>query len=565
MFGFRYFGWLFFGDSTDAGVTPPEPPTPAPLVTYETLVVPCQKRDCASDLTGDGISDFQLYSLQNPATQIPDPLPLVECTKRLCADISGIGPASDLTIYNIQNALFFNGTPLSFVVECPPGYYCRPGLFPMTFTYPTGTFIIPIPPPTQSSFPIVLSLQGCQGVVTVTLPAGSSQAAIKNASQLLISQVAAQQAKCDAKPFYSSPLPLEITFTDPADYICVGAAYSSSILATVQPNFLVTNTAAWAPIDFNIINQPSWMSASQTATTALLQGTPTAIGPVTFTLQAMAQTNNPNDPAAFGQKNYTINVVGITASSPLPNATSGAAYSQVLDASSIPGVLSWSVISGALPTWMNLNSTTGELYGTPAPADVGIIDNFTAQVTNGTATCSKVFDVKTVAADVLCAVFNNLVWLPPRTYGVGTASGTSAGNSISASTSQPGTVDCSATGGSIIFEGSVVVSEAMSCCISGTINGDYYSVDGAAAYSVISIQVDYNIYYNLLYEYISSTGTIQAFNFPFTIPAPGSVRITVMCDSGGAPGPASGYYPFDCSPMAPASSATYTVLIGSCP
>ena len=104
---------------------------------------------------------------------------------------------ADLTVYNLQDALFFNGTPLSILVSCPPGYQCNSLSGTLIFTYPPGTFQFPKPPGGAGN-PLVFSLRGCSSVVTIVLPAGSSVAAQNAAAQQVISQVAAQQAQCDA-------------------------------------------------------------------------------------------------------------------------------------------------------------------------------------------------------------------------------------------------------------------------------------------------------------------------------------------------------------------------------
>lgn len=109
----------------------------------------------------------------------------------------------DLVQYSLQDAIAFNSGTLSFVVDCPVGFSCPPGSFPITINFPPGTFTVILPPTTggnDNNQPIVLSLQGCQSLITITLPAGSSQAAINAAAQSIIMQVAAQQAQCNVTP-----------------------------------------------------------------------------------------------------------------------------------------------------------------------------------------------------------------------------------------------------------------------------------------------------------------------------------------------------------------------------
>jgi len=217
MFGAYYFGWPYWADSPSVVVVPPVP-TPSPTYTYQTLVVPCRVRIC-SDVTGRTMpDDFSLSRLQE-IFQAIEPVPLVECRTRRCEEITGISDSNDLQIYNLQDALFFNGTPLSIAVTCPPGYQCSSLSGTLVFTYPPGTFQFPVPQ-TNGRFPIALSLRGCMTsatfnstgstftgtitlqstgcVVGITLPAGSSFAAQQAAANEIIAEVARQQAYCDA-------------------------------------------------------------------------------------------------------------------------------------------------------------------------------------------------------------------------------------------------------------------------------------------------------------------------------------------------------------------------------
>lgn len=117
------------------------------------------------------------------------------CVK--CQLINCTNPA-DIAIYSLQDALFFNGVPLTFVVNCPEGQVCQPGVYPKTVTYPPGTFVVPNPPPC-SGFPIVMTVQGCKGPVTRTLPCPSSNGAIQAAANEIIMELGQQQAECDSE------------------------------------------------------------------------------------------------------------------------------------------------------------------------------------------------------------------------------------------------------------------------------------------------------------------------------------------------------------------------------
>ena len=330
---------------------------------------------------------------------------ILECRTRRCSDITGLTDTGDLQIYNLQDALLFNGVPLSLIAQCPTGYFCPPGVFPHVFTYPPGTFSVFQPPPNQP-FPTVLSGTGCESLVTRIAPAGASAATIAALAASIIAELAAQQARCDAIFIAGPVLPRVISLSDVAATTCLNALFAATVTASASPS--------GAPYTMTLTNAPGWMTAVQNpaGTQLILGGTPAAFGVVTFTVTATAS-------GYFGSKTYSLNVVGIATASPLPNATDGVAYSEVLDGSSLGAILTWSVITGALPGWLNLNSVTGALFGTPGPGDVAV-SNFTIQVTNGTATCSKAFTLEVVAA--AGCPFTDIAWDAPILIGIAAGS-----------------------------------------------------------------------------------------------------------------------------------------------
>ena len=105
-----------------------------------------------------------------------------------------------------------------------------------------------------------------------------------------------------------------------------------------------------------------------------IQGTPTASGLFSFTVQVTDQNNNE------ATKALSLNILmplQVTTTS-LPNGTNNAAYSQTLAASGGQTPYSWTKISGALPAGLTL-ATNGLISGTPTTNG---IFNFTAQVTD---------------------------------------------------------------------------------------------------------------------------------------------------------------------------------------
>jgi hypothetical protein len=93
---------------------------------------------------------------------------------------------------------FFAQQSYSFLLDCPPGYLCFPGFYPIVITIPP----IDIPPVTQTGDRF--SIYGCQGMVSAPIPFGISVFATQQIVNGLFAQWAFQEAQCRLK---KSPAP----------------------------------------------------------------------------------------------------------------------------------------------------------------------------------------------------------------------------------------------------------------------------------------------------------------------------------------------------------------------
>ena len=137
----------------------------------------------------------------------------------------------------------------------------------------------------------------------------------------------------------------------------VGVPYSRPVQATGGSGTLTWTISAGA-LPAGLTLDPA---------TGLISGTPTAPGTSSFTVRA-ADTGGQSDEQPLS---ITITVIpppgtppDITTTS-LPAGTVNQVYNHPVDATGGTGALTWSIFAGALPAGLTLNSTNGEISGTP--------------------------------------------------------------------------------------------------------------------------------------------------------------------------------------------------------
>ncbi|MHC4713671.1 MAG: putative Ig domain-containing protein, partial [Planctomycetota bacterium] len=167
-----------------------------------------------------------------------------------------------------------------------------------------------------------------------------------------------------------NPPPLEITTTTLPDGQ-VGVAYSQNLQATggITPY-------SWAVISGSL---PAGLSLN--SSTGEISGTPTTPETANFTVEV----TDSDAPPSTDQQALSIHIdpetLNITTAS-LPDGQIDLAYSETLQATGGITPYSWAVISGSLPAGLSLNSSTGEISGTPT---TGGTSNFTVEVTDSDA------------------------------------------------------------------------------------------------------------------------------------------------------------------------------------
>lgn len=195
---------------------------------------------------------------------------------------------------------------------------------------------------------------------------------------------------------------------------CIGAAFSS-LFAASSGNQPVTYNVVAGSVPPGVLLSQSTPTQQVPSTVLIFSGTPTAVGDYPFTVQATDSIGG------VIQKTFIISIYGIITGSELDDATLNSAYSTTFTPSpNLTGALTYSIVGGSLPDGLTLNSSTGEISGTPTVDGAYQIN---VRVSNGTVSCNKVFDLFVDSAGPCELFYRNIVWDPVNASGT-SASGT---------------------------------------------------------------------------------------------------------------------------------------------
>ena len=166
----------------------------------------------------------------------------------------------------------------------------------------------------------------------------------------------------------------------------VGAAYTATLVSTGDPTITWSITAGTLPAGLTL-----------NAANGAITGTPTTAGTFTFTVTA---TND----AGYATRVLEIEIATdlppvpptITTAT-LPAGRVDVVYTATLEATGDTPI-TWSVTPGTLPTGLTLNTTTGEITGTPTAS--GIFP-FTVTATNNAGTDTKELSITITPAQIV--------------------------------------------------------------------------------------------------------------------------------------------------------------------
>ena len=221
---------------------------------------------------------------------------------------------------------------------------------------------------TTGSLPAGLSLNSATGAITGK-PTGPQVGAISFTVTVTDSENPTKTASASLSITISAPT-LTIT-TSSLSAGVINQSYSATVAATggVTP-YTWSISSASLPAGFSI-----------NSSTGAITGTPTATGTSSFTVQVI-DSETPTQQTSAKGLSITINnsaPVQVTTTS-MPAGVINTSYTNgFLTASGGTQPYTWSISSGSLPSSLTLNTSTGQISGTPTAVGTS---NFTAKVTD---------------------------------------------------------------------------------------------------------------------------------------------------------------------------------------
>jgi len=217
---------------------------------------------------------------------------------------------------------------------------------------------------------------------------------------------------------------LTITVTGTTSTLSITTTTLNPPTATVGVGYgaqqAVTATGGQTPYSWSASGLPNGMNIN--ATTGAVFGTPTVAGTFNFTVTVQDSSG----PQQTVSKVLTITVTGATSTLSIttttlnpPTATVGVGYGAQQAVTATGGQTPYSWSASGLPNGMNINTTTGAVFGTPTVAGTF---NFMVTVQDSSSpqqTASKVLTITVSAATSTLSITTTTLNPPTATVGVG--------------------------------------------------------------------------------------------------------------------------------------------------
>jgi hypothetical protein len=155
-----------------------------------------------------------------------------------------------------------------------------------------------------------------------------------------------------------------------ASYACVRANQIQACIGDIETTACEGDAYFALLVASGIVEPIVWSLTSGTLPAGLtladdsISGVPTTGGSSTFTVGVTGISSATGDPVSV-VRSFTIKVMQITTTSPLPNGDKDDPYEEALSAVGNIGALVWSIVSGQLPDGLTLHPVNGVISGTP--------------------------------------------------------------------------------------------------------------------------------------------------------------------------------------------------------
>ena len=239
----------------------------------------------------------------------------------------------------------------------------------------------------SGSLPAGLSLSPTKGILSGT----PTTAGVSN---FIIS------VQDSSSPAQTASQPFSITVAG-ASVSALGISTSSIPSATSGQSYsaVLSATGGAAPYTWSLTSGslPSGISLSSAG---VLSGTSSTTGTFPF-VATVSDTTSQTAPVSLTLI-VSATPLKVTTTS-LPSATTGAAYSQALQANGGTPGYKWSISSGSLPPGLTLNQTTGAISGTPTASSVSSFTAMAADSSNPTLTATTSLSISVASAALAIA------------------------------------------------------------------------------------------------------------------------------------------------------------------
>ncbi|MHC4712102.1 MAG: putative Ig domain-containing protein [Planctomycetota bacterium] len=170
------------------------------------------------------------------------------------------------------------------------------------------------------------------------------------------------QVSDDQNPADTDTQGLSISITTLPDLTVTTTSLPSGYVAFSYSEQLQA-TGGWTPYTWSL-DSGSLPAGLSLGSDGVISGTPTTTGESNFTVKATDSQVTPDTDTQALSITVSLETLEITTLT-LPGASVGTAYSQTLTAQGGQTPFTWSLDSGTLPAGLSLNSSTGEISGTP--------------------------------------------------------------------------------------------------------------------------------------------------------------------------------------------------------